>query len=136
VQGSRIKTTILYNSSLSILCIFKIYCIKFVSDFKILNNNKMYLSKLFSHLVSLELTCHTLINPSLNPANNFLPKAFHVKDVHLGVFPLSFPPSLSFFCTSGSSVAIGLAYVSIKSQILISLSVPAATHCNFGLIAI
>jgi len=77
------------------------------------------------------LTAHTLISPSVNPANNFLPKAFHVKEMHIGnltalIFLLS-----SLFSTGGLSAynkQSALVYVDIKSQILIPFSVPAATH--------
>jgi len=47
------------------------------------------------------LTWWTLIRPSLNPANNFLPSAFHVKAVHirfLDFFP-SFFGWLGFNCS-------------------------------------
>jgi len=72
--------------------------------------------------------CQTLICPSLNPANNFFPKAFHVNEVQkAGFYLVSFP----FF--SRVKVAIGFVVTDIKSQTLIPVSVAAATHYNFGL---
>lgn len=74
----------------------------------------------FSHLFSA-LMCHTLIFPSLNPANNFFPKQFHVNEVQLGILAaftlVSFPSLTSFTLVVSSAVkkAIGLVSVLIKS---------------------
>lgn len=75
--------------------------------------------------------------PSVNPAKSFLPKAFQVKETHMGnleSFFLSFPAS--YYSLSAYKEAMGLAEVDIKSQILTPCSVPAATHYNLGLKAI
>lgn len=71
--------------------------------------------------------------PSVNPANNFLPKAFQVKDTHIGnLASLIFSP-YSIYCTSGFNTVMALVEVFIKFQILTPCSVPAATHYNLGL---
>ena len=52
-----------------------------------------------NHLFSV-LMCHTLMFPSLNPANNLFPKQFQVKEIHFGTFGdflTSFPSMLSFY---------------------------------------
>lgn len=70
--------------------------------------------------------------PSVNPANNFLPKEFQVKDTHIGnLLDLGFSPSTTG--NSGFKVVKALSEVFIKFQILIPFSVPAATHYNLGL---
>jgi len=77
--------------------------------------------------------------PSVKPANNFLPKAFQVTDIHIGNLAALATVYPSFFSTggkTGTKVSIALGEVDIKSQILTPDSVPAATHCNLGLKAI
>jgi len=67
----------------------------------------------------------------VNPANNFFPKAFHVKEIHIGNLTTLTFLSPSLFSTGGLSaykLIIGLVLVDIKSQILTPYSVPAATH--------
>lgn len=69
----------------------------------------------------------------MNPAKSFLPKAFQVKDIHMGnlAYLVAFLVSPSFFSTTGLltyKVANSLVEVDIKSQILTPYSVPAATH--------
>lgn len=68
--------------------------------------------------------------PSVNPANNFFPKAFQVKEIQAGAFYF-----LAFLFFSAVKTAMGLVEVVIKSQTLIPCSVPAATHYNLGLMA-
>lgn len=89
-------------------------------------NQRNYFSQLLS-----ELTLQTLISPSANPANNFFPNGFQVNEVQAKVL-VSFYFS-DFFGISTSKVANGLFEVLIKSQTLMLLSVPTATHYNFGL---
>lgn len=73
----------------------------------------------------------------MKPAKIFLPKAFQVKEIHIGNFYLFKVPSLvSVTIYSAYKVAIGLTLADIKSQILTPYSVPAATHYNLGLKAI
>lgn len=73
----------------------------------------------------------------MKPAKIFLPKAFQVKEIHIGNFYLFTVPSLvSVTIYSAYKVAIGLTLADIKSQILTPYSVPAATHYNLGLKAI
>lgn len=77
------------------------------------------------------VTFHTLISPSVNPANNLFPKAFQAKEVHGTTLLLYF--LLSLFLISAVKSAIGFSLDDIKSQILIPFSVEALTHCNLGL---
>jgi len=78
--------------------------------------------------------CQTLMFPSLYPANNFFPRQFQVKEVHIGCLT-GFLPSLVSLGLTSSQIkwAMGLLSVLIKSYTLIPTSVAVATHYNLGL---
>lgn len=71
------------------------------------------------------LILQALILESVKPAYNVLPSADQAKDKHSGVFPLVTSSESKF----GPNVTDGVTTLSyIKSQILISFSVPTTTH--------